>query len=344
MLIPGTLIGGSRPSIRPITLAILPGGDVIAAGNTRSADFPATAGTPAGAQDVWVARFDGLFRQRLWTRQLGGSAGEAVAATALAFDAAGDIYLAGTDRIHRTSPPPPPSTRSANGAFDIFLVKLDGATGGILSSTYLGGSGDDLVRGLAVDTSAAPCSPGAPIRPTFPQVDPIAVKSAGRDAFLSRFAPGGASLEVSTYYGGAFEEDFSAVALDTSNNVYLALVAGDLDSGLSSNRLLKFSGASFALVYDFPYGPETPAESDGPTRIERLAVDGLGRATFAGATQASSGPAAGRAAAGQPARRHRLLRGPARRRRRRSRIQHLPRRRGRRDPGPPWRSRRTARS
>ena len=59
-------------------------------------------------------------------------------------------------RLGTTSPPPRgPSTRSADGGFDVFVTKLNPAGSGLAYSTYLGGSSSEVGFGIAVDSAGA---------------------------------------------------------------------------------------------------------------------------------------------------------------------------------------------
>lgn len=280
-VVAGTFLGGSGAD-GAVDLALLAGGDVIVAGNTASPDFPATAGSPAGGQDVWVSRFAPGFASRAWTVRLGG--GGLDAAVAVALDASGDVYLAGN-----TSSPDFPTAAAYdpgwNGGQDVFLVKLDGGSGAVLFATYLGGALDEEAHDLAVDAAGRALVAGGTFSADFPQAAPIGADADGRDAFLSQFSADGASLVFSSYYGGAYDEEARAVALDSLGDVYVALFAADPGGfGLDHNWVLKLSGPGRAAAYDFPFGPQPPEAADGLIRIDDLAVDELGRAILAGTT------------------------------------------------------------
>ena len=283
-VVPGTFAGGLGAD-GAVAIAIHPSGDSIVIGNTLSADFPATSGTPAGGQDVWVARFGSRFQQRLWTVRLGGSGFDEAAA--LALGAGGEIYLAGhTDSAD--FPTVAAWDSSANGGHDVFLARLDAATGALAFSTYLGGGGGDEARGLAA-TAAGVLVVGGTDSSDFPAVLPIMADGAGRDAFFSEFSADGSSLLFSSHFGGAFAEEARAVAGDSSGNPYIAIFAADPGGlGLDHNRVVKLSGVSHEVIYDFPFGPQPPEAADGLIRIDDLAVDVLGRAILAGTTQAAS--------------------------------------------------------
>src|SRR5262245_1534358 len=97
----GSYVGGDL--FDEVRAAIPAGGDVVLlAGTTASADFPTTAGaaqqTLLGYSDAFVCAVDVESGEVLWSTLLGGSdPGFLIleAATALALDPSGDVYVAG---------------------------------------------------------------------------------------------------------------------------------------------------------------------------------------------------------------------------------------------------------
>ena len=119
----GDLVWSTPPGTRPLGIAAGDGGSVYIAGEAGPG-FPTTPGaydtTYNGNGDGCVSRFsaDG---DRVWSTYLGGS--EYEWATAVATDAAGDIYVAG----HGNSsdfPTPNGYDTTMNGLVDIFVVKF----------------------------------------------------------------------------------------------------------------------------------------------------------------------------------------------------------------------------
>ncbi|MBZ5515330.1 MAG: SBBP repeat-containing protein [Acidobacteriia bacterium] len=118
--------------------------------------------------------------------------------------------------------------------YDAFLTKIDTNVSGpnsLLYSTYLGGSGDDRGTAVAVDTSGNAYVTGGTDSSDFPLKSPLRGVLAGDyDAFVSKFdlsQSGAASLLFSTYGGGSDLDVAYGVAVDSSDNVF---VAGQTDS------------------------------------------------------------------------------------------------------------------
>ncbi len=110
------------------------------------------------------------------------------------------------------------------GSGDGFLIKMtrEGAT--LLQSTYLGGSGADIARGVAVDPAGNVTVVGTSASPNFPTRNPWQTTFGGvEDAFLFKLAPNGIDVLQSTLFGGEAGDQARAVALDTQGN---AIVVG----------------------------------------------------------------------------------------------------------------------
>ena len=116
-------------------------------------------------------------------------------------------------------------------AGDAFVAKLDIAGTNLIYLTYLGGSADDVVLGLAVDTSGNAYIAGATDSPNFPVKNAIYTNISGTinpyshgylaDAFVAELNSGGSNLVYSTYLGGAGVDVAEGIALDSMGNAYV---------------------------------------------------------------------------------------------------------------------------
>ena len=155
-LLQATYLGGSGFDTVS-ALAISPTtGDVYVAGRTTSpTDFPGTTGGAqatfgGGVIDGFVARFPGSLTTLTQATYLGGSNDDQVDALALA-PMTGDVYVAG----YTLSTNFPGTTGGAQSAFgggltDGFVARLTSSLTTLTQATYLGGSGADPVRALAI--------------------------------------------------------------------------------------------------------------------------------------------------------------------------------------------------
>jgi len=167
-------------------------------------------------QDAFVTKLNPS-GDTLWSTLLGGTGTDA--AQAIAVDAAGNVYVGGS-----TNSPDFPTVRPIQtwqGGEDAFISKISSDGTMLLYSTYLGGSGDDAVAGLAVDLAGAAYVAGNTTSYTnsgFPTVN--ALQSSPADMFLAKLGPAGDSLVYCTYLGTA--DSVNAVAVDSQGGLYFS--------------------------------------------------------------------------------------------------------------------------
>ena len=158
-----------------------------------------------------------------WSTYLGGSGGDAALAVAAAAD--GSAWIAGA-----TESPDFPGTSAPAGGVEAFVARIssDGRT--LLSATYLGGSGDDVALGLALDPAGRPFVTGLTTSADYPLVAPLQAALGGSmDAFVTRLSADGAAPDFSTYLGGSDLDQGSAIAVDGSGAAYLTGVTASTD-------------------------------------------------------------------------------------------------------------------
>lgn len=121
---------------------------------------------------------------------------------------------------------------SFQGAVDGFIAKLN-STGSIVYSSFLGGSSTDSALDIGLDSTGNAFVVGYTISSNFPVKNALTGQGARDssncancfDAFLTKFDTGltGAnSLLFSTYFGGSGSEGAFGLAVDSSDNVFLA--------------------------------------------------------------------------------------------------------------------------
>jgi uncharacterized protein (TIGR03437 family) len=227
-----TYLGGKRQDIAN-SIAVDSAGSAYLAGFTLSSDFPLTPGVfqtasaNSGAADVKGDAFLLKLNQQgsalVYSTFLGGN--DQDVATAVAVDALGNAFVAGRT-ASKNFPTTSSSFQSAScpGLWKGFVTKVNPTATVKLYSTYLCGSKEDQIWGIALDPSGSAVVTGQTDSTNFP-VTLGAVKTTGggtRDsAFVSKLSPDGASLAFSTYLGGSGMDIGRGVAIDTSSNVYV---------------------------------------------------------------------------------------------------------------------------
>lgn len=291
-----TYLGGSGGDVG-YGIAVDSAGDTYITGTTSSINFPTTTGnqpTLGGGIDVFVAKLNPAGTALIYSTFLGG--GNLDRSTGIAIDSSGNAYLAGyTDSTDF------PTTSGAfqvsnNGTTDAFLAKLDATGSSLVYSTYLGGSGIDYGRAVAVDAAGDAFITGSTQSTDFPTMNPLQVGlDGGADAFLAEFDPTGATLLYSTYLGGSGADEALAIALDSSGNPYIA--GYTFSSNFPTQNALQstLAGSSDAFVTEIDPGTSslvfsTYLGSTGDESAQSIATDSVGSIYIAGKTTSASFP------------------------------------------------------
>lgn len=191
---------------------------------------------------------------------LGGGGDDNV--SALALDAAGNLYVAGTTASINF--PLKGAVQASNaGLADAFVSKFNPDGSGLVYSTYLGGGGDDFGLALDVDAAGNAVVVGHTTSTNFPVKAAVqgthAADGGLQDAFVTKLNIAGNGLVYSTYLGGNAADYGLAMDLDNEGNVYVA--------GNTSSSDYPFVGISY-------FSGTTAAGQDG--FLTRLSATGSG--------------------------------------------------------------------
>jgi hypothetical protein len=197
-LVYATYLGGNANEFAEHRPWLAPDGSVLLTGVTGSADFPTTPGAfqrkLKGKTDGFLTKLSDAGRRFVFSTLLGGSDGEFYLMPTP--DAEGNVFLVGTTRS-RDFPVTEDAVQSAyagaEGPWDgdgaLALLSGDGTE--LLYATYLGGSGADLVRSIALGPRGELYLVGSTTSNDFP-VTPGAVQTTlgGKsDAFVVKLVP-----------------------------------------------------------------------------------------------------------------------------------------------------------
>jgi Beta-propeller repeat/S-layer homology domain len=294
-----TYLGGTGADIvGGIALDIV--GNAYLCGSTTSADFPKAPKPPNGFRDAFVLGLNNSGSQILFTTFLGGNGQDAC--NAIAVDANGDIYVGGST-ASTDFPTLAPIQGSNAGTTDGFVTKLT-LGGGLLYSTYLGGEGIDIIRGIAVDASHSAYVTGHTYSSGFPVTAGAfrttkAAGSSSADAFAAKLTPGGDKLAYSTFLAGINDDFGISIAVDAVGNAYVGgqtvsidypTTPGALQPTLSiapDGFLTKLNPAGSGLIYSTYLG------GDGLDAVFSIDLDDAGRIYAAGQTNSSDFPQRG---------------------------------------------------
>jgi uncharacterized protein (TIGR03437 family) len=269
-LLYSTYLGGSQDDIG-MAITIDSGGDAYVTGATQSTNFPTT---PAGGEfqphmngvggepirpccnvplwdtgDAFVAKLDPTGSVLLFSTYLGGLLDDI--GVAIAIDSSSNVYVGGCTLSFNFPTSPGALDRQYGGtdpqnefqnSGDGFVTKLNPTGSALIFSTFIGGSGDDCVTGLAVDSSGnvymagttstqnLPTTPGA-FQPAFAgyKVLPFDVEQDFGDAFVAKLNPAGSAFIYLSYLGGSLNDVGGAIAVDSGGNAYVTGFTGSPD-------------------------------------------------------------------------------------------------------------------
>ena len=174
-----SFLGGSGID-SAMAIAVDASGNAYVTGGTTSANLGATSSAPAkytpggkfGA-DGFVTKFDPTGSTVLYSTYFGGSGDDV--GLGIAVDAQGNAHVTGAT-LSTNFPTTGAIQKTSGGGnllgSDAFVLKLDPTGSRILYSTYLGGSGDDGARGIAVDPAGNAYIAGVTASQNFPLMNP----------------------------------------------------------------------------------------------------------------------------------------------------------------------------
>jgi uncharacterized protein (TIGR03437 family) len=328
-----TYLGGSsNEGARGV--AVDGSGNVYIVGNTATTNLPSSPGVVQpnfGGEtatydqgDAFVAKFSAS-GALVYLTYLGGSGDDT--ANAIAVDAAGNAYITGgtTSTNFPTAGMPYQSHNAGAGPAgaailvfgDAFVAKLNPSGTQLIYSTYLGGPEDDFGTAIAIDSAGDAYVAGGTRSANFPTtigayrtnlsgVGGQLIKSCCNlplfdpgDAFVTKLDPAGSKLIFSTFVGGELDDVAFAIALDSSNNVYIGgftlsvnfptttgAFQRNFGGGEQANEFFTFgdgfvtklNSTGTALLYSTYFG------GAGDDCVTAIAVDAAGNAYFTGST------------------------------------------------------------
>lgn len=232
----------------------------------------------------------------LYSTYLGGSGPDIGAA--IAYDKSGKAYVVGNTKSTNF-----PTTTGAyrtqlDAGNDVLVSKLSTNGTQLLASTYIGGQGDDVGNGIAVDDKGSVFISGTTSSLNFPTTAGSAQPSyrGSGDMFAAKLDDGLAAINYATYLGGTSTETNDAIAVDGTGAVYLAgtTLSNDYPTAVGSYDVsynldndvvvTKLNAAGSSMVYSTYIGGQRADDATG------IAIDASGAAYITGVTQSSDFP------------------------------------------------------
>lgn len=201
---------------------------VVGITNSTQSSFPVAVGPDltfnGGSYDAFIAKINNTGSSFVYCGYIGGSAAET--ATALALDSTGRPIIVGyTASTQATFPVSAGPDLTYNGGdYDSFMMKLDTSPNTKLFCGYLGGTGDDEARSVAIDAAGNIIIVGRTDSnsPSFPALNaPDLTNSGGYDGFVTTVAGNGITILRSGFVGGEGDDVCVDVETDIFGNIYI---------------------------------------------------------------------------------------------------------------------------
>ncbi|MEG4842045.1 DUF7948 domain-containing protein, partial [Microcoleus sp. B9-D4] len=268
--------------------------------------YPTTAGSFKPTADITsaaVTKLNAAGNSLIYSTFLGGSAidGNFFGASGsslgngIKVDSSGNAYVVGPTYGGF------PTTDTASqfnygGGLDGFLAKVNPTGSALVYSTYLGGSGTDDAKAIALDNSGNVWATGNTNSTDFPGAN-LGFQNAiagGYDNFVSKFDANGARA-YSTYLGGSGDDYGADIAVDSGGNAYVVgnttstdfptvnpIQAGN--GGGAKDAFVTKISANNSLAYSTYLG------GSGEENGDRITVDSAGNAYVTGNTTSTNFP------------------------------------------------------
>jgi hypothetical protein len=245
-LVYSTYLGGSNDDIG--NAIAVDGGRAYVTGPTFSTDFPTTPGAfqrtiAGGDADGFVTELSKDGSALVYSTYLGGSG----------FDKENDVKVEGgqayvSGDTDSTDFPTTPGAfqRTNHGGLDVTATKLAKDGSALAYSTYVGGSDDEESEHLAVEGGRVYVT-GLTSSSDFPATAgafQTAYAGGDDDAFVTKLAKDGSSLEYSTFLGGSGGDHGVGIAVE-GGRAYVTGITGSTDFPTTPGAFQQAYGGGF---------------------------------------------------------------------------------------------------
>jgi len=246
-------------------------GNAYVSGWTESTDFPVVVGpdlTYNGGGDGFVAKVNAAGTSLVYAGFLGGSGSDS--GSGVVVDNAGNAYIKGATNSTDFPTTGGPDLTYNGGYVDAFVAKISPAGTGLLYASYLGGSNEDTIGGIAVDGLGNVYVTGYTTSADFPTTPGAFDTTYGivQDAFVVKVGGG----DVAPTYS------VSGRVIDSANNAIanVTVSISDTDSAVTDSDgnyvLDELTSGSYTLTPTKPGWVFMP-----PTRTVTLPPDATGQ-------------------------------------------------------------------
>ncbi|MCT7967740.1 SBBP repeat-containing protein [Laspinema sp. D1] len=232
-LVYSTFLGGFGNDVGN-AIAVDANQNVYVTGQASTDNFPLVSELQRryrGGGDAFVTKISSDGSELIYSTYLGGR--DSDVGNAIAVDAAGHVYVAGSTGVPRDAQPRAviplgdfptlnPIQGQLSGLSSAFVTKLAPNGRSLIYSTFLGGSGFESGNDMAIDDRANVYLTGETTSSDLPQVAPIQPGFGGNgDAFVGKILADGRTIDYLTYLGGNGFESGNAIAVNAAGTAFV---------------------------------------------------------------------------------------------------------------------------
>ncbi|MEP7353968.1 MAG: SBBP repeat-containing protein [Acidobacteriota bacterium] len=218
-------------------------------------------------------------------------------ATSATTDSAGNVFVVGyADSAFASTGA---QKTYGGGSVDAVVMKFS-ASGDVVWSTFLGGSGADYGSAVMIDSTGGILVAGDTESTNFPMVGNSYQKTnkGKRDAFVVRLNAQGSAVLYSTYFGGTDDDYVNSAVLDASGNVLLGGATFSTDLPTAGTTVLQAAAGGSEDMYLSKLSTPLTAQGQlilstylgraGQDELKRVALDAAGNIYVAGWTTSTT--------------------------------------------------------
>ena len=283
-----TLINGSQ-SDNIQAIAVDSAGNAYVSGGTNSTTFPTTPGaystTLPDGNAAFITKLNATGSALVYSTYLGGTTSGSLA-LGIAVDGAGAAYVSGLTAATDFPTTAGAFATTSSGQADAFVTKLSPTGASLTYSTYLGGTGNESARAIAVASDGTAYVAGDTRSSDFPITLGAAYGGGVGDAFVTRLNASGTSLLFSRYLGGSgpptadsqqrFGDIGKGIVVDSAGNAYVTGVTDSPDFPTTA-------GALFTTNHSIPNNDPSGYADAFVTKLDT--AGGLSYSTFLGGSR-----------------------------------------------------------
>jgi hypothetical protein len=238
-LIYSTFIGG-RGGNSGTSIEVDSIGDTYITGATNSPEYPSTGSayqkTLKGTQNAFITKINSTGSALIYSTYIGGDSYDT--GNSIVFDSQGNAYITG--QTGSTNYPTTSSafqTKYGGGGTpyyyadgyeyygDAFITKLNAAGSNLVYSTFIGGDSTDAGNSIDIDANGNAYITGSTSSHNFPiTIGAFQSKlgdSASENAFVTKINSSGSALIYSTFIGGNYRDEGTAIKVDLDGDAYI---------------------------------------------------------------------------------------------------------------------------